>query len=167
MFKAILLVMILLACTCVGRMLSNVRRKRCEILNELLAAMRVLRLRMLNSMEPIGILLRKSESALFRNIGNSLWEGGSLQECWFQLRETGMNRGGLLVGLKGEDLRILDEFFLHLGKSGRDEQCALFASVIAAMEEAQQYAKRGYLDASKLYTALGTLVGIGICILII
>lgn len=129
--------------------------------------MRVLRLRMLNSMEPLGILLRKSDSTLFRNLGNSLWEGGSLQECWFQLRDNETGRAGLLVGLTSEDLRILDEFFLHLGKSGRDEQCALFASVIAAMEEAQQHAKRGYMDASKLYTALGTLVGIGICVLMI
>jgi len=133
----------------------------------LLAAMRVLRLRMLNSMEPLGILLRKSDSEIFRNLGNSLWEGGSLQECWFRLRDTGTGRGGLLVGLNNEDLCILDEFFLHLGKSGRDEQCALFASVIAGMEEAQANAKRGYADASKLYTALGTLVGIGICVLII
>ena len=118
-------------------------------------------------MEPMGILLRKSDSALFRNLGNSLWEGGNLQECWFQMRDTGTGRGGLLVGLNAEDLRILDEFFLHLGKSGRDEQCALFASVISAMEETQQQAKRGYMDASKLYTALGTLVGIAICVLMI
>ena len=129
--------------------------------------MRVLRLRMLNSMEPMGILLRKSDSMLFRNLGNSLWEGGNLQECWFQLRDTGTGRDGLLVGLNAEDMRILDEFFLHLGKSGRDEQCALFASVISAMEETQQQAKRGYMDASKLYMALGTLVGIAICVLMI
>lgn len=143
------------------------RKKRCDVLNELLAAMRVLRLRMLNSLEPLGILLRKSDSTVFRGLGNSLWEGRSLQECWFEMRDAGFGRGGLLVGLNNEDLHILDEFFLHLGKSGRDEQCELFASIIAAMEEAQQQAKRAYMDTSKLYTALGTLVGIGICVLMI
>lgn len=167
MFKGILLVIILLACTCVGRMLSSLRRRRCEVLNEILAAMRVLRLRMLNSMEPVGILLRKSDCETFRRLGNGLWEGGSLGDAWFQMRERESKRGGLLLGLSGEDLRILDEFFLNLGKSGRDEQCELFSSVIARMEEAQKQAKLSYADASRLYTALGTLVGIGICVLII
>lgn len=129
--------------------------------------MRVLRLRMLNSMEPLGILLRKSDSKLFRNLGNDLWEKGSLSECWRLTREAEGKRGGLLLGLDAMDLRILDEFFLNLGKSGREEQNALFASVIAQMEEVQQQAKRSYADASKLYTTLGTLVGIGICVLIV
>lgn len=167
MVKGIFLVLILLACICVGRMLSNVRRRRCEILNELMAAMRVLRLRILNSMEPLGILLRKSDCELFRKLGNNLWEGSSLSESWLLMRQKELCRGGLLVGLEERDLLILDEFFLNLGQSGRDEQCELFSSIIARMEEMQQQAKKGYADASKLYTALGTLVGIGICVLVI
>lgn len=167
MFKAILLILILLACICVGRMLSNVRKRRCDILNELLAAMRVLRLRMLNSMEPLGILLRKADCELFKQLGNSLWEGAGLCESWFMMRENEMRRGGLLVGMSDADLHILDDFFLNLGKSGRDEQRELFSAVIARMEEAQQAAKQRYTDASRLYTALGTLVGIGICVLMI
>lgn len=167
MFKGLLLVMILLACICAGRMLSNVCRRRCEILNELLAAIRVLRLRMLNSMEPLGILLRKSDCELFKRLGDSLWEGANLNESWLIMRRQEEKRGGLLVGLNHEDLNILDEFFLNLGKSGREEQCGLFSETIARMEDIQDQAKRGYADASKLYTALGTLVGIGICVLMI
>lgn len=148
-------------------MLSNVRRRRYEILNELMAAMRVLRLRMLNSMEPLGILLRKSDCVLFKKLGNNLWEGSGLSESWLLMRDNVTGRGGILLGLCENDLLILDEFFLNLGQSGRDEQCELFASVIARMEEMQQQARKGYADASKLYTALGTLVGIGICILVI
>lgn len=125
----------------------------------------MLRLRMLNSMEPLGILLRKSDCELFRKLGNSLWEGASLSESWLLMRENETRRGGLLLGLCNGDLHILDEFFLNLGKSGRDEQCELFSSIIARMEEAQQQARQGYADASRLYTALGTLVGIGICVL--
>lgn len=129
--------------------------------------MRVLRLRMLNSMEPLGILLRKSDCELFRRLGNSLWEGSNLSESWLLMRDKEISRGGLLVGADSSDLLILDEFFLNLGQSGRDEQCELFASVIGRMEEMQHQAKKGYADASKLYTALGTLVGIGICVLVI
>ena len=167
MLKGALLSVILLACAGVGRALSNARRRRMELLGEVLAAMRVLRLRMLNSMEPRGILMRKSDSGLFRELGNRLWEGGGLRECWHELREEQSHRGGMLDSLNEEDLLLLDSFFQNLGQSGREEQCALFSTVIARMEEEQKLARQRYADASKVYMALGTLIGIGICVLIV
>lgn len=150
-----------------GRAVSVRRRRRSELLGELLAALRVLRLRMLNSVEPLGILMRKSDSALFRDLGNSLWEGGGLQQCW-QEKKTAYCRGnGLLALLNEDELHILDAFFQQLGKSGRAEQNQLFAAAIGELEEKQSQARISYLETSKLYTALGTLVGIGICILIV
>ncbi len=167
MFKGVLLVIILLTCTAVGRSLSNARKRRYELLGEVLAAMRVLRLRMLNSMEPLGILLRKSDCWLFRDLGNHLWEGGGLGESWQAQRHTATRRGGGLDCLTEEDLKLLDVFFQNLGGSGRDEQCELFSNVISQMEDAQLQARRHYADASKVYTALGSLIGIGICVLIV
>lgn len=167
MLKAVLLSVILLACAGVGRALSNGRRRRAELLDELLAAMRVLRLRMLNSMEPLGILLRKSDARLFQQLGNSLWEGGGLGACWQETRRAQARRGGALDCLSQEDLTLLDGFFQNLGASGREEQCALFSAVIERMEEAQARARRHYAETSRVYTALGTLVGIGVCVLIV
>ena len=167
MLKGVLLLVVLLACTAVGRSLSAARRRRAEVLGELLAAMRVLRLRMLNSMEPVGILLRKSDSRLFRQLGNELRVGANLYDCWRERRGRETHRGGALDSLDSDDLAILDDFFRHLGGSGREEQSELFAGAIAAMEEAQTHARRSYADASKVYTALGTLVGIGLCVLIV
>ena len=167
MLKIALLIVILLACTAVGRSLSGARRRRAETLGELLAAMRVLRLRMLNSLEPLGILLRKSDSGLFRRLGNDLRAGANLYDCWRERQERETCRGGALDSLETDDLILLDGFFRHLGGSGRDEQSELFAGVIAAMEDAQSHARRSYADASKVYTALGTLVGIGLCVLIV
>lgn len=167
MLKAALLTVILASCAGIGKVLSNVRRQRLELLEELLTAMRVLRLRMLNSMEPLGILLRKSDSRLFQRLGDSLWEGGGVNEGWRTLRDQERRRNGMLASLSAEDMCILDEFFADLGKSGREEQNELFSCVIARTEEMQIQAKHGYADASKLYTALGTLIGIGICVLIV
>ena len=167
MLKAVLLVLILLSCTAVGRSISNMRKCRCELLGELLAAMRVLRLRMLNSMEPLGVLLRKSDSRLFCELGNALWEGGNLQQCWQDKRRDEHRRSGLLSGLNEADLHILDTFFQNLGRSGRDEQNQLFAAAIESLEESQVQARQHYLDSSKLCTALGSLIGIAICILIV
>ena len=148
-------------------MLSGGRKRRQELLGELLAALRVLRLRMLNSMEPLGILLRKSDAALFRQLGNSLWEGAGLAESWEKLRAEETKRGKAMDSLTEEDVRLLDGFFARLGGSGRDEQGELFSDVIARLEEAHARAKQAFSEASKTYTALGALVGIGICIIII
>ena len=167
MLKGTLLLLVLLACTAVGRSLSGARRRRAESLGELLAAMRVLRLRMLNSMEPMGILLRKSDSRLFRQLGNDLRAGANLRDCWRERCAIETRRGGALDCLSSDDVAILDGFFRHLGGSGREEQSELFSNVIAEMEMAQTHARRSYADASKVYTALGTLVGIGLCVLIV
>ena len=167
MLKGALLAVVLLACTAVGRSLSGMRRRRAEALNELLAAMRVLRLRMLNSMEPLGILLRKSDCRLFRLLGGDLRGSANLYDSWRERCVQETRRGGTLDSLTSGDIVLLDGFFKHLGGSGREEQSELFSGVIAGMEEAQTHARRSYADASKVYTALGTLVGIGLCVLIV
>ncbi|MBQ8507919.1 MAG: stage III sporulation protein AB [Clostridia bacterium] len=167
MLKGLLLSLVLVACAGAGRVMSNGRKRRSEILGELLAGMRVLRLRMLNSLEPLGILLRKSDARLFRDLGNSLWEGSSLGECWIKLRDEEIKRGRSLDSLTAEDVRLLDDFFSRLGGSGRDEQNELFSQTISSMEEVHSNARRIFIDASRTYTALGALVGVGICIIIV
>ena len=167
MLKGILLSIILVAGGGTGKMLSNARKRRFELLGELLAAMRVLRLRMLNSMEPLGILLRKSDSRLFRDLGNALREDCGLRECWEELRSAATRRGCMLDSLTEDDLRLLDGFFQRLGGSGREEQMELFSSTIAQLEEAQAQARKCFSDAAKTYTALGALVAIAVCILIV
>ena len=167
MGKFVLLSMILISCTGVGRALSNARKRRSDMLSDILAAMRVLRLRMLNSMEPVGVLLRKSDLFLFRELGNGLWEGSCLAECWEGMRSAFSRRGHPLDCLTREDMKIMDVFFSGLGKSGRNEQNNLFASCIAQLEEAQIHARNHFTDGAKLYTALGALVGVSICILIV
>ena len=137
------------------------------MLGDILTAMRVLRLRMLNSMEPVGMLLRKSELFLFRELGNGLWEGNTLSECWLQMRDSFTKRGSPLDSLTPDDLTLMDCFFAGLGKSSREEQNSLFAVCITQLEEAQNHARNHFADGAKLFTALGALVGVGICVMIV
>lgn len=167
MAKFFLLLLILVSCTGVGRALSSARKRRADMLSDILAAMRVLRLRMLNSMEPVGVLLRKSDLFLFRELGNGLWEGNCLAECWAGMKDAFSKRGHPLDCLTQEDLALLDCFFAGLGKSGRAEQNNLFASCIAQLEEAQLIARSYFTDGAKLYTVLGALTGVSICIMIV
>lgn len=166
MLKGILMALILIACAWAGRLISNARRRRAETLGEILTAMRVLRLRMMNSMETLGILLRKSDSMVFKAVGNALWEGEGVNDCWQHVRDSAMRRGSTLDSLTDADAALLDEFFAGLGNSGRDEQSRLFSVSIAALEDAQTQARGKYREAQRLYTTLGALIGAGICILI-
>ena len=167
MLKEILLAVIPIGCAGAGKILSNGKKRRAEIVGEILAALRVLRLRMLNSMEPLSVLLRKSDSLLFRELGNSLWVGSNLSECWALQKKLSMKKGGLLDSLTSEDMEILDILFEKLGKSGREEQGELFASVIERLEEVQISARKKQTEAARIYTALGALAGVTIAILII
>lgn len=167
MLKAILLTVILAACACGGRSLCCGMKRRSNMLSDLLAGLRVLRLRMLNSMEPIGVLLRKSDAALLRRLGDCLRDGHGLQACWQQLRLSESRRGGMLDCLTTDDVAILDDLLRNLGQSGREEQSELFAATIARMEDACSVARQRFLDASKTYTALGALMGVALCILLV
>lgn len=167
MLKEIMLAAIPLGGAAAGKILANAKKRRSELIGEILAAVRVLRLRMLNSMEPLSILLRKSDCLLFRDLGNSLWVGSSLQECWSLQKKQCMKKGGMLDSLTDSDSAILDALFERLGQNGRDEQNELFASVISQLEEAQLSAGRKQIEAMRLYTALGALSGIMIAILIV
>jgi len=166
MLKGILLSVVIVACAAAGRTLSNVHKRRAELLSELLAAVRVLRLRMLNSLEPVGILLRRSDARIFQDLGNSLRDGASLAECWQELCMRALRRGRMLDCLVQSDVRILDELFAKLGASGRDEQNALFSMVLAQLEAAQEQAQARSVETSRMYTSLGALLGIAIGVLI-
>lgn len=145
-------------------MLSNVRRRRSELLSEVLGAVRVLRIRVLNSSEPISVLMRKSELPMFQNLAAETNAGVSPGEAWTRLKEKAQ---GELEALTESDRQILDDFFAHLGASGRNEQDELFSRVAAQLEAAQTQARNRFTDASKTFTALGALIGVGICILIV
>lgn len=167
MLKEILLAAIPVGCAGAGRILSNAKKRRAEVIGDILAAVRVLRLRMLNSMEPLSILLRKSDCLLFRDLGNSLWVGSSLHECWTVQKKISGKKGAVLDCLCKEDMDILDTLFENLGKNGRDEQNELFASVISRLEEAQNAARKKQAEAARIYTALGALTGIMAVILLV
>lgn len=164
MLKGLLLVLITAACAGMGRVFSNARRRRSELLGELLGAVRVLRIRVLNSAEPVSVLMEKSELPLFRNLAEGMQRCGSLEEAWAEMKRKATRE---MEPLMESDRALLDEFLNRLGKSGRKEQDELFSLTIARLEEAQTQAKNRFADASRTFTALGALVGAAICILIV
>lgn len=127
-------------------------------------AVRVLRLRMLNSTENVCALLSRSDLQAFRGIGDA---GANPEENWLRQRGALTARGGELDSLSAEDLKALDNLFAHLGKSDRQQQNLLLTDVIAQLEERQLQAKQQLRDSARMSTALGALIGIGVCVIVI
>ena len=164
MLKAILLCGIFIACTACGRMLTASRQRRVKTMGDLLGAVRVLRLRMLNSTENVCALLGKSDFEAFRKIGG----GGTDPEAnYLRLRDGFTAHGGALDCLSADDVKALDNLFAHLGKSDRQQQSLLLSDVISHLEEVQLHARQQLRDSARMSTALGALVGIGICVIVV
>ena len=162
MLKAILLCGIFIACTACGRMLTASRKQRVKTMGDLLSAVRVLRLRMLNSTANVSALLSKSDFEPFRKIGGA---GGDPEASYLRMRDAFAARGGALECLSADDLKALDNLFAHLGKSDRKQQNLLLTDVIAHLEEVQLHARQQLRDSERMSTALGALVGIGVCVI--
>ena len=161
--KEILLILIIGACAASGSAFSYGRKRRHDALVGYLDAMRVLRIRILNSSEPLEILLGRSELGAFQSLALEIAGGKSTDEAW-QTWKT-RNRKEMEC-LTETDVGILDEFFSHIGRTGKDEQDALFSMTLERMETASAQAKVRHAESAKTFTALGALAGIAVCILI-
>ncbi len=164
MLKAILLCGIFIACTACGRMLTGSRKNRVNMMGEILGAIRVLRLRMLNSNENVCTLLCRSDLGAFRRIGAA---GSDPGENWLRQRAELISRGGALDSLNTDDVKALDGLFVHLGKSDRRQQDLLLSDIIAQLEDTQLHARQQLRDSARMSTALGALIGIGICVIVV
>ena len=69
--------------------------------------------------------------------------------------------------LSADDVKALDNLFAHLGKSDRQQQNLLLSDVISHLEEVQLHARQQLRDSARMSTALGALVGIGICVIVV
>lgn len=164
MLKAILLCGIFIACTLCGSMLTASRRQRVKTMGDLLSAVRVLRLRMLNSTESVYALLNRSDFEAFRKIGGA---GMDPEANYLRLRDALTARGGALCSLGTDELKVLDNLFAHLGKSDRPQQNLLMNDVISQLEDMQLQARAQLRDNARMSTALGALVGIGVCVIVV
>ena len=164
MLKAVLLCGIFIACTMCGSMMTASRKQRVKAMGDFLSAVRVLRLRMLNSTENVCALLSRSDFEAFRKIGGA---GTDPEASYLRLREELTARGGALENLNMDDLKVADNLFAHLGKSDRQQQNLLLSEVISQLEDMQLQARQQLRESARMSTALGALVGIGVCVIVI
>lgn len=162
--KLVLAAVITVCCAFAGRALCMKERRRVELLNGLIKAMPVLRLYMLERLEPLEAALGETHNILLLHVRESMARGMSAREAWSSEAAELTKQGAMLDSLVADDIARLDILFGELGASGLSAQRLLLDSCEQGLSVLLKEAKARADDRAKLYTNLGLLTGLAISI---
>ena len=146
------------ACALAGRSLARVDHRRARILAETMDGLQLLRVHMLDELVPLENALARSEAFILAQTGQFM-AGRSAYEAWHDVSMRETARGGMLDSLAADDCEAMDRFFVHLGRSSREEQRQVFESAIRELGVLESRARGDGMQKNRLYTALGALAG--------
>ena len=161
--KLILACVVVIASMLIGRAYAGGGARRARLLSEMMDALQILRIAMLDRLAPLRAALEASACAVFRSVGAEM-QGKSAAEAWKRVRDAQMRRGGMIDCLAEEDLCVLDALFDGLGASGRAPQEALISGALRSLGCLEAEARKNGLEKRRLYTTLGLLGGIALAI---
>lgn len=159
--------LIVVLCGLCGRSLAWAASRRGRLLRETLNALKLLRIQIVNHLEPLERALGQSGSPLFESVARRLGGEGSAAEAWRQTIGEEGRRGKAADSLSKGDLQALERLFDHLGESGRADQNEAIRACIASLELARDEAAEYSARIGRLYTSMGILTGLAIAVLII
>ena len=172
MLKGILCLIIVFACGGLGLIKAQTFSARLEDLADLKDMIHILQTEMSYRKDPLPsafarIAAYKENRAmeLLRQCSDSMKESLDLKQCWEQAVENAYEKNGSC--LTGEDLAILKDLGLQLGKSDIKGQAAMFALTEAKLERQIEQADREKESKGKMYRGLGFSIGIVIAIILI
>lgn len=165
--KWLLCICIVIAGALCGRSLAWSAERRCRMLCEMVNALRMLRIRIVGQMEPLGRALEQSGLSLFSAVGKRLLEGKSALDSWHAVLREERQRGHDADCLTKPELTALDRLFECLGESGRAEQDQAVRACIEALEEIRIQAAERAAQTGKLYGSIGLLTGMAITVMMI
>lgn len=172
LFKAILLVLILLAGAGAGQLKAKTYENRVYHLQELITTLKVLESEMKYRLEPLPDLLlqvsriKDGMSASFLMTAGLLLKNQAdrdLPDCWKEAVETAF----LESALNKEDKRILTDLGIELGKTDMESQSGMFRRTFSLLEVQTAEAVEEQRTKGKMYKSLGTAIGALIVILLI
>ena len=165
--KLTLLLCVVLACTLCGQALSGAAERRRKMLEELLRALRTLRIQIFNLLEPLQTALTQTKYPLFAETARNLSREGSVGETWRLVRKEACMKGKYADCLTACDIAALDRLFDQLGGSGLETQNEAISVCIMSVEELLSDSKKHCAQVGRLYTSIGFLTGLGAAILMI
>lgn len=164
--KYFILFLILVASTLIGRSLSKKYVYRLKELEEIKNSFNILKTKIKFTYEPIPELFQELENTKCRNVGNIFklakekMENENISTAWENaIEESATN-------LKKEDKEILKGLGKLLGRTDVEGQMGQIETTESLLENQIKEALEEKLKNEKLYSRLGTTIGLAIVILL-
>ena len=154
---------VIICCSYAGKAVSSRNTRRMKLLANIMDAMQMLRIHMLDNLLPLSAALEKSECILFKNISHALSEGG-IKASWSKVAAKERGRGGYIDALTDDDISVLSGFINNLGTTAAEEQRSMFDTVIKELGVREAAAREECTKKNRLYIALGGLAGAAIVV---
>ena len=163
--------MLLISCSCMlGIMKSYNLKTRCIELENAIETLRMLDIDITYKKEPLAKSFEKISSAkscylteMMRHCSHSLQNQRSLDESWYLAKD----RYDPNNYLSDNDMIILDDLFVSLGKSDSEGQHRLFEAAILRLRSNLNEAKNIESKKGKMYISISTAAGIVTSILLL
>ena len=164
--KYLILFLILVASTLIGRSLSKKYVYRLKELEEIKNSFNILKTKIKFTYEPIPELFQELENTKCRNVGNIFklakekMENVNISTAWENaIEESATN-------LKKEDKEVLKSLGKLLGRTDVEGQMGQIETTESLLENQIKEALEEKLKNEKLYSRLGTTIGLAIVILL-
>ena len=164
--KYLILFLILVASTLIGRSLSKKYVYRLKELKEIKNSFNILKTKIKFTYEPIPELFQELENTKCRNVGNIFklakekMENENISTAWENAIEESV------TNLKKEDKEILKSLGKLLGRTDVEGQMGQIETTESLLENQIKEALEEKLKNEKLYSRLGTTIGLAIVILL-
>ena len=158
---------VVIGCMLAARSLSGALFRKCRMLDELISALRSLRISIVDRLEPMKMALTFSGAKLFEWTAGEIRQDVTAAEAWKLVRQRATVRGGMADCLGDDELRALDALFDCLGRTSGSRQELSIQNCVSALEEIRAEEKRKLKETSRLYTRLGILTGLAVAVLIV
>lgn len=170
MFKGILCLIVVLACGGLGIIKSHTYSQRLAELCGMKDMIQMLRTEMSYRKDPLPAVFARISAYKNTAAMNILWECSLLmkesldfRQCWQKAVETACRESCLTA----EDLAIIEDLGLQLGKSDVQGQTAMFSLADAKLETQIREAAKEKESKGKMYRSLGFSIGIVIAVILI
>ncbi len=164
--KYLILFLILVASTLIGRSLSKKYVYRLKELEEIKNSFNILKTKIKFTYEPIPELFQELENTKCRNVGNIFklakekMENENISTAWENAIEESV------TNLKKEDKEVLKSLGKLLGRTDVEGQMGQIETTESLLENQIKEALEEKLKNEKLYSRLGTTIGLAIVILL-
>lgn len=157
---------VMIFCAMTGRAFAGANTRRAKLLAELMDALQLLKVHVLDRLMPLETALSSSNSIILSKLGAPAGKNGA-SAAWNDIKSKELRRGGIMDSLSAKDIQVLDNLFSSLGATGREEQRPIIEAAIRELGLLEAEARQESGDKSRLFTILGALAGTAAIIIIL